>query len=1549
MSDTIDRLDIEIQAQASNAVAELDRLYEALDRIANALNASAGAFTNVQTAVRGTSRAMRSLAKINLPNLTTITQQLDTLSQMDMGNVGLGSTLANASNEFMVLDRTSTEAGHSMSLLTPITEGIKTAFNGLIDVVKGVASGIGSTASFIVSHFTMIGRAATRLSSIKSIMSGILGPLIGFYGVRSLIYLAKDAVELSSNLTEVQNVVDHAFGTEGAKAIEDFVSTSREEFGLAELAAKQYSSRFQAMGKSMGITADMVGKAHETLGNRMVESYRETGDEMGAMAINLTKLTADMASFYNVEQDTMAQAMNAIYTGQTRPLRQYGIDLTQATLAEWAMKQGLDADFQSMTQAEKAMLRYQYVMAQTSMVQGDFTRTADTFANKVRLLKQNFQALGSTIGGVVINVFKPLITWLNNAMSSVMAFAETIANALGKIFGWTIRREMGGGGGDSGAGDLTSDLDAVGDAADGAGGSLGNANEKAKELKRTLLGFDEINKLNDISDAGGSGSGGGGGGSGGGGGGGGGGASAGDFSLVKTETIFDKFDSDIQSLFGLGKKISDVLSDAMESIDWQSVYKKARQFGSGLAEFLNGLISPRLFRNLGNTIAGAINTVLNAKDAFLDRFNFKNLGYSLAAGINGFFETWDAGLSAKVFYKTINGIVDSIWAAADKTEWGFIGTKISTCVKEALEGIEWEQKVYPAAEKVGSGLAEFMNGLFKPDTFSTVADTIAKMLGTALRTLTAWARDFKWDSFGNSLGAGLRTFFVDKMNWRLTASTFTKLARGIVTAAEEAIDTFANGNGFYVLGRKISYAIRSIPWENLLASAGRVLWKAFNAAIDTAKGMFSNTPFEDALGKIQEIANGIADEINFDALADGLQAVLDVGSKFGAGFLEGFTGAMGVLADIGVGVLTGIGVAIQIIAGALNKLDPDLVKRLGEALGIVAAAFVTMKITSGVAATISGVVGALSGATVAATGASTAVAAAGGAAGGASLTFGQFLGSLLTSTGAIEGGLIGAVMLGTQKLAEMEDSARGGNGKLSEMGFIMGEIGNSFSPKMRGEIFSLTNELEDNGATVEEAASAFAEYFTGKHVDPSKIYNALTGVRGNLNTTVEQEELVALILEKMGEDAKTTFSGMETDSKKAEGAFDNIGKKAEGADEKTGGFSTGIAGFVGGILAQTITMALMGKAYGDIGDKAEGAQTPIDNLKTKIGEMVDSIKTNAATAKTDSKDLAGNIVDTFIETISDASKTVPNATKIGFVNPLTGTMENGFGIHSPSTVMKGYGENIVQGLADGITSRASIISTAIQGIIKTLSDSMTTFVNSAKKYGSDAATKIKEGLESVSMPDIGNNIYKAMSGRSSTGSGSFYTAGQNIATAVKNGANSVDMPNLGSKLVDAMGRYANHGSDNPFYTFGARIAKAFADGIKSVTATLSYKESGTQGIIVGGKLQTVKNYRAVWEYAQGGFPNYGELFVANEAGPEMIGKMGQKNVVANNMQIAEGIEAAVVNGMMKAASAGLFGGSDGTPMVLNATIKTPDGDVLARVVEKAQARRNARYQLTTVY
>lgn len=207
------------------------------------------------------------------------------------------------------------------------------------------------------SSFQNLSKNSSKiLGSLKGIQGGFKGlfkTISPFLAISNLFSWGKQAIEVSSNLTEVQNVVDVAFG-EMKDKIEDLSKTSIKDFGMSELTAKQIASRFQAMGIAMGFGQE----------------------KMSDMSINLTKLAADMASFYNVEQEAVATSLQSVFTGETEPLRKYGLDLTQATLQQWAMKQGIDVNIQSMSQAEKTMLRYQYVLANTGAAQGDFSRTS---------------------------------------------------------------------------------------------------------------------------------------------------------------------------------------------------------------------------------------------------------------------------------------------------------------------------------------------------------------------------------------------------------------------------------------------------------------------------------------------------------------------------------------------------------------------------------------------------------------------------------------------------------------------------------------------------------------------------------------------------------------------------------------------------------------------------------------------------------------------------------------------------------------------------------------------------------------------------------------------------------------------------------------------------------------------------------------------------------------------------------------------------------------------------------------------------------------------
>lgn len=282
------------------------------------------------------------------------------------------------------------------------------------------------------------------------------------------------------------------------------------------------------------------------------------------------------------------------------------------------------------------------------------------------MLRENFKALGAVVGGGLINAFKPFIKVLNAVLQKVIAFAEMVTNALGSIFGWKYEASKGAGisglADDIGsASDGMDDLsNAAGNAGKNTGGIAKNAKKAKKEIQQATRAFDELKVISKQSKDNTSGSGNKGSGSGSGSGAGG-GAGA-DGGLVQTDTIFKKFKSDIKDLEGLGIEIRKALVKAVGGIEWDKIYAKASGFGTGLAEFLNGLFSEdkkgnSVFTATADVIAGALNTAIFASKGFTDKFKFKTFGKNVAHGFNRFFKKF----KWKQCAEAINGWVDGFW------------------------------------------------------------------------------------------------------------------------------------------------------------------------------------------------------------------------------------------------------------------------------------------------------------------------------------------------------------------------------------------------------------------------------------------------------------------------------------------------------------------------------------------------------------------------------------------------------------------------------------------------------------------------------------------------------------------------------------------------------------------------------------------------------------------------------------------------------------------------------------------------------------------------
>ena len=225
-------------------------------------------------------------------------------------------------------------------------------------------------------------------SMFKKISAAAAGAAIGKF----LVDFGKAAIQVASDLQEVQNVVDVTFGS-SANQIETWAKQAGAQFGLTELQAKRFTSTMGAMMKSAGLA----------------------GPEIVNMSTDLAGLAADMASFYNLDFETAFSKIRSGISGETEPLKQLGVNMSVANLEAYALSKGIKKAFNDMSQGEQVMLRYQYLMQATADAQGDFARTAgDSLANTRRQLETNLTEIQAKVGTLLIRPFQQATSILNN-------------------------------------------------------------------------------------------------------------------------------------------------------------------------------------------------------------------------------------------------------------------------------------------------------------------------------------------------------------------------------------------------------------------------------------------------------------------------------------------------------------------------------------------------------------------------------------------------------------------------------------------------------------------------------------------------------------------------------------------------------------------------------------------------------------------------------------------------------------------------------------------------------------------------------------------------------------------------------------------------------------------------------------------------------------------------------------------------------------------------------------------------------------------------------
>jgi hypothetical protein len=805
------------------------------------------------------------------------------------------------------------------------------------DVVGQIALELGIDSSQIVNQLTGASNKAAKQAT--SIFSGMGKKIAAGLSIAAFTKFTKDCLEVGSNVTEVQNVVDTAFKDLSGQA-DQWASNAMTNFGLSELSAKKYMGVFGQMSNAMGIT----------------------GQAALDMAEDVTGLTGDVASFYNLGTDEAYTKLKAIWTGETETLKDLGVVMTQTNLDQYALNNGFGKTTAKMTEQEKVMLRYQYVTSALSNATGDFVKTQDSWANQTRILSLRFEQLKASLGKGFIALFTPILRGLNTVLAGLQKVADGFATFTQMLTGADIS---------SSASSITGLGDIASDTADNVSGIGDAASSTAKEIEKSLAGFDQIEKLSEPTDSSSSS---------------GGGTSSGGLGIdtgVTSETT-----NVSSAISDMASKVKKAL-EPLKSISFDNLITSLDNLKESAQPLTEKLFSGLEWAWTNIFVPLATWTIEDALPAFLD---------VLSAGLDVLNSALDA----------LKPLWDWAWDNFLEPVAEWTGGMIVDILKDlaaALEGIStWISNnqgpfdaivvtilAFAAAWKAVE-LAEFITnaggviGIIKSLTSTLYACTIAKVADKAetLAICALYAKDFIV-----GIGQTIAKLASSAAAW--VADTAAKVANTAATAAHTAATwlataaTTAFGVAMSILTSPITLVIAALAalglgiyelvkhWDTVKEAAGICwdwivdkwqsagewfsgIWESITSAFskfdDWLQNIF-NMDFSKSFGSLGDIMNAYVANVKnifgdikniFGGLIDFITGIFSGDwEKAWNGIIDTFSGIFSLLADVAKaplnlvigfinGLITGVQSGINAIVRSVNKLSfkvPNWVPGIG--------------------------------------------------------------------------------------------------------------------------------------------------------------------------------------------------------------------------------------------------------------------------------------------------------------------------------------------------------------------------------------------------------------------------------------------------------------------------------------------------------------------------------------------------------------------------------------------------------------------------------------------
>lgn len=487
--------------QAANALKSLDTLTGApkvnsyvnainkLSQVSGAVQAIA-AFPDVSAQLSSLTNALNSLRSIqdirltplvnSLSRLPAVVQAINSMPAIDTSRIEmLNSAMAAFRTENATAIR---QLANALNRLPTVAQRINqidfTQFSNSIRQLTTTLEPLMQRAEQAAQGLTALAQvmqAASRQSNNSGGLGG-LGRTLGSLSTRSLISWASlmklkkvlgDCFNVSAQYVENLNLFNVTMGKSASSAFE-FAEAVNAALGVDTSDWIRYQGFFQSVGKGFGVVSDKAD----------------------LMSKNLTQLAYDISSFYNISTEEAYNKVQSGFAGELEPLRRLGFALDEATLKQLAYSKGITQSYESMTQAQKAQLRYVAMIeqAQNIGVTGDMSRTIDTASNGVRVLEARIQQFTRALGNMLMPVLSALLPYFTAFVQVLTEAANGIANFLGfelpKI-----------------------DLSGVSNGYDDIAGAADSATAATEKFKGSLAGVDQLNIIGSHTDKSGSGTG----------------------------------------------------------------------------------------------------------------------------------------------------------------------------------------------------------------------------------------------------------------------------------------------------------------------------------------------------------------------------------------------------------------------------------------------------------------------------------------------------------------------------------------------------------------------------------------------------------------------------------------------------------------------------------------------------------------------------------------------------------------------------------------------------------------------------------------------------------------------------------------------------------------------------------------------------------------------------------------------------------------------------------------------------------------------------------